>query len=171
MYLLRVFFYKYRVLSISLLVPHSHMNQLIYQWPLLHLLPFSRSVLIFSFTVFLSYFLILMPGWSRHILLALRVCPASWELNDDDWGPCTEFNLFYFCWLLWHWDFALNPSLVAQMVKNLPQKQEICVSSLGQEDPLDKDMATQLHYSCLQNPMDRGAWQSMGLQSQTWPSD
>ena len=25
-------------------------------------------------------------------------------------------------------------------------------------------MATQLHYSCLENPMDRAAWQSMGLQ-------
>ena len=33
-------------------------------------------------------------------------------------------------------------SLVAQMVKNLPAVQEIRVSSLGQEDPLEKGMAT-----------------------------
>ena len=30
------------------------------------------------------------------------------------------------------------------------------VQSLGQEVPLEKGMATQ--YSCLENPMNRGAW-------------
>ena len=33
-------------------------------------------------------------------------------------------------------------SLVAQMVKNLPAMQETQVLSLGQEDPLEKGMAT-----------------------------
>ena len=33
-------------------------------------------------------------------------------------------------------------SLVAQMVKNLPAMWETCVQSLGQEDPLEKGMAT-----------------------------
>ena len=33
-------------------------------------------------------------------------------------------------------------SLVAQMVKNLPAKQETRVQSLGQEDPLEEGMAT-----------------------------
>ena len=33
-------------------------------------------------------------------------------------------------------------SLVAQMVKNLPAMQETQVQSLGQEDPLEKGMAT-----------------------------
>ena len=33
-------------------------------------------------------------------------------------------------------------SLVAQMVKSLPTMQEIQVRSLGQEDPLEKEMAT-----------------------------
>ena len=33
-------------------------------------------------------------------------------------------------------------SLVAQMAKNLPAMQEIRVRSLGQEDPLEKQMAT-----------------------------
>ena len=33
-------------------------------------------------------------------------------------------------------------SLVAQMVKNLPAMQEMQVRSLGQEDPLEKGMAT-----------------------------
>ena len=38
---------------------------------------------------------------------------------------------------LHHW-----ASLVAQTVKNLPAMQEIWVLSLGQEDPLEKEMAT-----------------------------
>ena len=36
--------------------------------------------------------------------------------------------------------------------------QETQVQSLGWEDPLEKGMATPLLYSCLENPMDRGAW-------------
>ena len=32
--------------------------------------------------------------------------------------------------------------MVTQMVKNLPAMQEIWVISLGQEDPLEKEMAT-----------------------------
>ena len=39
------------------------------------------------------------------------------------------------------------------VVKNPPAKQETQVQSLGQEDPLEKEM-----YSCLGNPINRGAW-------------
>ena len=39
--------------------------------------------------------------------------------------------------------YALQASLVAQMVKRLPAMQEIWVRSLGQEDPPEKEMATQ----------------------------
>ena len=38
-------------------------------------------------------------------------------------------------------------SMVAQMVKNLPPMQETQVQSLGQEDPLEKGIAT--HFSIL----------------------
>ena len=51
-------------------------------------------------------------------------------------------------------------SLIAQLVKNLHAMQEIRVQSLGWEDPLEKEMANPLQYSCLENPMDRGAWRS-----------
>ena len=44
---------------------------------------------------------------------------------------------------------------MAQMVKNPPTMQKTWVQSLGQEDPLEKGI---LQYSCLENPMDRGAW-------------
>ena len=46
---------------------------------------------------------------------------------------------------------------MAQMVKNLPAMQETWLRSLVQEDPLEKGMATRSG-SCLENPMDRGAW-------------
>ena len=71
-------------------------------------------------------------------------------------------------------------SLVAQMVKNPPATRETWVPSLDWEDPLEKRKATHssilawriqwtvqsiregngnpLQYSCLENPMDRGAW-------------
>ena len=47
-------------------------------------------------------------------------------------------------------------------------------SILGQEDPLEKGNGKPLQYSCLKNPMDRGAWwaivQSVA-KSRTWLSD
>ena len=39
-------------------------------------------------------------------------------------------------------DRATFTFLVAQMVRNLPAMQETQVQSLGQEDPLEKEMAT-----------------------------
>ena len=37
---------------------------------------------------------------------------------------------------------------------------EIQVQSLGQKDPLEKEMVTQSTISCLKNLMDIGAWQA-----------
>ena len=42
------------------------------------------------------------------------------------------------------------------MVKHLPTMRETRVRSLGWEDPLED--GNPLQYSCLENPMDRGAW-------------
>ena len=50
-------------------------------------------------------------------------------------------------------------SLVAQTVKNLPAMQEDWFAAPGQEDPLEKGW-NPLQYSCLENPMDRGAWRA-----------
>ena len=43
------------------------------------------------------------------------------------------------------------------VVKNMPAMQETQVQSLSWED-LENRIATPLQYSCLENPMDRGAW-------------
>ena len=57
-------------------------------------------------------------------------------------------------------------SLVAQMVKNLPAVQENWVQSLGQEDPLEKGMATHSSILAWRIPWtdEPGRLQSMGLQ-------
>ena len=49
------------------------------------------------------------------------------------------------------------------MVKNLPameETHETWVPSTSQKDPLEKEMATPLQYSCLGNSMDRGNWRA-----------
>ena len=60
-------------------------------------------------------------------------------------------------------DWAL---LVAQMVKDLPAMQETQVLSLGQEDPLEKGMASHSSILAWEIPWTRGVWQAavMGLQ-------
>ena len=45
---------------------------------------------------------------------------------------------------------------MAQTIKNLPT-----VQILGQEDPLEKEMATHSSILALENPMDRGAWRAI----------
>ena len=57
----------------------------------------------------------------------------------------------------------MQTSLMAQQVKNLPalqETQEVWVQSLGQDDPLQEENGNPLQYSCLKNPVDRGAWQA-----------
>ena len=51
-------------------------------------------------------------------------------------------------------------SLVAQWLKSLTAMQETRVQALGWEEPLEKGNSNPLQYSCLENPMDRGAWQA-----------
>ena len=47
---------------------------------------------------------------------------------------------------------------MAETVKNLPIMQETQVRSLDWEDSLGEGRGNPLQYSCLENPMDRGAW-------------
>ena len=60
----------------------------------------------------------------------------------------------------------VGASLVAQTVKNLPAVQETQVQSLGQEDPLEKGIATYSSILAWRIPWaeELGALQSMGLQ-------
>ena len=53
----------------------------------------------------------------------------------DNITDCMDMNVNKLQEIVW-------TSLVSQMVKNLPAIQETQVQSLGQEDPLEKGMAT-----------------------------
>jgi len=48
----------------------------------------------------------------------------------------------------------------SKMIKNPPAMWETWVLSLGWEDPLEKGTGYPLHYSCLENSMDRGTWRA-----------
>ena len=82
--------------------------------------------------------------------------------------PHAEDRLLYI--LAWP-----GASLVAQMVKNLPQVQEIWVQSLGWEDPLEKGMATHSSFLAWKIPWteEPGGLQSVGSQRvrQSWAAN
>ena len=61
---------------------------------------------------------------------------------------------------------SLPMPMVAQMVKHLPTMREIQVQSLGQEDPLEKEMATHSSTLAWRIPWteEHGKLQSMGSQ-------
>ena len=65
----------------------------------------------------------------------------------------------------WHLGRTFK-SLVAQMVKNLPAKQETWVQSLGQKEPLEKGMATHSSIIACRTPWteEPGRLQSMRSQ-------
>ena len=71
--------------------------------------------------------------------------------GETEWRSISqEFGINIYIFL-----YIVLTSLVAQMVKHLPTMWETWVQSLGQEDPLEKEMAP---HSCLENPMDGRAW-------------
>ena len=55
--------------------------------------------------------------------------------------------------------YVIGASLVDQMVKNLPAMQQTQAQSLGQEDSPGEGNGNPCQYPCLENSMDRGAWQ------------
>ena len=63
-------------------------------------------------------------------------------------------------------NYFLGTSLVAQTVKRLPTMRETRVQSLGQEDPLEKEMATHSSTLAWKIPSmeEPGRLQSMGSQ-------
>ena len=62
----------------------------------------------------------------------------------------------------WQFSLSFRASLASQLVKNLPAMQETRVPFLGLVPGLGRfpgeENGNPLQYSCLENPMDRGAW-------------
>ena len=97
--------------------------------------------------------------------------------RQGPWGaqphePRDQDNVFFAsCTLISHLPSGFQAptprvSLVAQTVKCLPAMQETCVRSLGQEDPLEKEMATHSTTLAWKIPWteEPGRLQSTGLQ-------
>ena len=68
----------------------------------------------------------------------------------------------FYGWIAWTIAIfiSLLALIVAQMVENLPAMQETQVQFLSQEDFPGEGNGNPLQYSCLENSMDRGAWQA-----------
>ena len=93
-----------------------------------------------------------------------------WQLSENSLPGSASKTIFFFFFkspsispfpnFFFHplKNIFLRTSLVAQTVKNLPAMQETQVQSLGQEDSPGGWHGNPLQYSCLGNPMDRGAW-------------
>ena len=77
-----------------------------------------------------------------------------------------ENSLFYIYNILNLFTKYQGASLVAQLVKNLPAMQETQVQFLGQEDPLEKEMATHSSILAWRIPWteEPGRQQSVGSQ-------
>ena len=121
------------------------------------------------------------PGSTVHGILQARILEwvaipfsrGSSQPRDQTWAvqylapyKCSLPYVYFFFFFPIHL-YHVSPSVVAQMVKNLPAMQETQVQTLGWEKPLEKEMAT--HSSILEwripwTEEPSGGLQSMGSQ-------
>ena len=89
----------------------------------------------------------------RLLILWFGVCHLFWNSLSHQNLKClfSSFCPFlYFCWA----------SLIAHLVKNLFAMQKTWVQFLGWEDFPGEGNGNPLQHSCLENPMNRPAWQA-----------
>ena len=112
---------------------------------------------------FLEFYTIL--EFYRQLYSVDALCLTFFTSSDFEVPPCSpvyqQFIPFY-SGVPW----SLGTSLVVQMVKRLPEIQKTRVQSLGQEGPLEKEMATHSSTLAWKIPWteEHGRLQSMGLQ-------
>ena len=83
----------------------------------------------------------IFSGAAGELMVVLQ--PGSWQAQDPGRARV----------LVW-----VERQKMAWNIKNLPAMQEIWIRSLGQENSLEKEMATQSNILARRIPMDRGAW-------------
>ena len=94
---------------------------------------------------------------SLHFILAQKLKISQMEETGVLSGPGCEIDLPD------HQEYvrafeSVRASLVAQTVKHLSAMQETWVRSLDWKDSPGEGNGNPLQYSCLENPMDGGAW-------------
>ena len=96
------------------------------------------------------------PGMYLHLNIGTHHKICNWYSNWDSEHTPWRFTQ----------EFMVGTSLVAQTVKRLPARRKTWVQSLGQEDPLEKEMATHCNTLAWKIPWteEPGRLQSMGLQ-------
>ena len=87
--------------------------------------------------------------------IALTSLPCPWY-NSILSNPCLELSSYFFITSLTLWKVLS----VVQTVKRLLAMRETQVGFLGWEDLPGEGNGNPLWYSCLENPMDGGAWQA-----------
>ena len=118
-------------------------------------LPWQECIYQYSFLIpvlFIFTLRLILPGTCKFgcFIFLINYNTCKFCSSDNAFAFLTIlFNIKGSIWAFWAF-------LVAQKVKNPPTVQEIRVQSLGQEDPMDKGMAT--HSRILDNSMERGAW-------------
>ena len=104
-------------------------------------------------------------SWSTLCFATFIVIPSC-EIFSDSIINLLNSTKSYTVTQLVQYYWRCGASMVAQMVKNLPEMQDTWVQFLGQEDPLEKGMAT--HSSILAQgnswTEEPGGLQSMGSQ-------
>ena len=96
-----------------------------------------------SFRVLCTEYIWVLSALSMSLHFSASI---SWSVPMDN---------IYFALL---WGLDLEPSQVAQWKRACLPVQEMRVWSLGLEDTPGGRNGNPRHYSCLGNPMDRGAW-------------
>ena len=121
-----------------------------------------------------------MDGWINEWLAIQYLASGIFRISNFGISRCWLFNRFSFPPYSILFEFKSHPwsprilsirrhHSVALMVKNLPEVQETQVWSLGQEDPLEKGMATHSSVLAWRIPWteEPGGLQSTGSQSPT----
>ena len=88
--------------------------------------------------------LVLQSWMGNWVVPSVTTTTSRWLLPLTICSPCSLFQA----------------SLAAQKVKNLPARPETRVRSLGQGRSPGEGNGNPRQYSCLENPMDRGAWRA-----------
>ena len=119
-----------------------------------------------------SCLLVTCTGDIVEIIKMWPLCKLQFSFSTTGWCFCIGFCRFSaFTWgtilkfliksskikiVVW----LLMASLVVQMVKNLPASAGATGSIPGLGRSLGEGNGNPLQYSCLRNPMDRGAWRA-----------
>ena len=118
----------------------------------------------------------------RQVSLLMLMFLCARGCHRKTWKPKDAITRGSGVWFIYHLNgrWWISGS-AGKKQTNKPETQETWVWSVGQEDSSGEGYGKPLQYSCLENPMDRGAWRAMvykvaksqirlSAQSQIWLS-